>query len=332
MTLSEMPFIHLSMRLAQKIVLVHKGAIGDFLQTWPSILALTRELGNREFFWAGREAYTLWTSPLGIRDAPRLRREVDRLYGARCLPSALEDCHVIWFGLRTPPTDSEMPGFWFVSMLDEEGDTPPRQVCKNGLRAKGLNPDHDWRQAWLDCFAPRGVPHHRERVLIFPGGGHPAKCWPVENYLRIAEWLSELGYSVVFVLGPAEVERGVRVPGFDTVCPADLGELQECIMASGFILGNDSGPLHLAGFCQVPGLALFGPSPAKQWGPAHIATISGSASCRPCTRMGVIHCRDPVCLSDLNPERVWTALQPQLPGSERTRNRSDKPQKADSSG
>jgi ADP-heptose:LPS heptosyltransferase len=320
------------MRLAQKIILVHKGAIGDFLQTWPSILALTRELGNREFFWAGREAYTLWTSPLGIRDAPRLRREVDRLYGARCLPSVLEDCHVIWFGLRTPPTDSEMPEFWFVSMLDEEGDTPPRQVCKNGLRAKGLNPDHDWRQAWLDCFAPRGVPHHRERVLIFPGGGHPAKCWPVENYLRIAEWLRELGYSVVFVLGPAEVERGVRVPGFDTVCPADLGELQECIMASGFILGNDSGPLHLAGFCQVPGLALFGPSPAKQWGPAHIATISGSASCRPCTRMGVIHCRDPVCLSDLTPERVWTALKPQLPGSERTRNRSDKAQKADSSG
>jgi hypothetical protein len=301
------------MRLAQKIVLVHKGAIGDFLQAWPTLFALTRELQGREFFWAGREAYTMWTSPLGIRDSPRLRRAVDGLYGARALPEGLEGCHVIWLGLRTPPAHPEPPGFWFVPMLDEDGDVPPRQVCRNSLRARGLRLDGDWRRGWLELFASGDTPRRRDRVLIFPGGGHPAKCWPLENYLRIAEWLCELGYDVVFVLGPAEMERGLRIRDFPAVSPGDLGELQEWIQSSGFILGNDSGPMHLAGFCRVPGLALFGPSPARQWGPPGIATLSGSAPCRPCTRMGIINCPEPICLADISPGRVRSALQPLLP-------------------
>lgn len=302
------------MRLAHKVVFVHKGAIGDFLQIWPCLLALTRELGNREFFWAGKEAYTLWSSPLGIEDAPRMRRSVDRLYGAGSLPRELSDCQVIWFGLRTPPTDSEIPGLWFVPMLDQEGGAPPRRVCRANLRARGLALDQDWRGAWLEHFPPPpDAVRRRDRVLILPGGGHPAKCWPLENYLRIAKWLRGLGYTVVFLLGPAEIERGVAIRGFETVAPRDLGQLQDWIQSSGLVLGNDSGPLHLTGFCRVPGLALFGPSPAEQWGPPGIATLSGSAPCRPCTRMGVIHCRDPVCLTSISPERVAEELLKLLP-------------------
>ncbi|MCF8030273.1 MAG: glycosyltransferase family 9 protein [Desulfohalobiaceae bacterium] len=301
------------MRLAREIVLVHKGAMGDFLQTWPSILGLTRELGDRNILWAGREAYTLWTSALGIKDSPSMRLLVDRVYGARSRPKALGDSHIIWFGLRTPPTHSALPGFWFVPILDEEGDIPPRQFCRNNLRSWGLRLEQDWRQAWLNHFASDGTPRRQERVLIFPGGGHPAKCWPLQNYLRIARWLQDLGYNVLFLLGPAEIERGMRIPDFHTVMPQNLQQLQNWIRTSGFVLGNDSGPLHLAGFCQVPGLALFGPTPATQWGPPGIATLSGSAPCRPCTRMGVIHCRDPVCLTSISPERVAEELRHMLP-------------------
>jgi len=306
------------MLAAQRIVLVHKGAIGDFLQTWPSLLGLSRELGDRELLWAGREAYTLWTSPLGIEDAPRMRRAVDRLYGARSLPRELSGCHIVWLGLKTPPTDSNIPELWFAPMLDGGGNEPPRRVCRAHLRTKGLRLDQDWRQAWLEHFAPPDVARRKDRVLIFPGGGHPAKCWPLEGYLHIADWLRGLGYTVVFLLGPAEMERGMQIRGFDTVVPEDLGQLQDWIRSSGLVLGNDSGPLHLAGFCRVPGLALFGPSPAEQWGPPGIATLSGSAPCRPCTRMGVIHCRDPVCLTSISPERVIEQMRPLLPGAENT--------------
>jgi ADP-heptose:LPS heptosyltransferase len=197
-------------------------------------------------------------------------------------------------------------------------DVPPRKVCLQQLRAQGLELDQDWLRAWQDLFAPPDMPRQRDRVLIFPGGGHPAKCWPLERYLLIADWLQGLGYSAVFVLGPAEMERGLKVRGFATAAPENLGQLQDWIRSSGFVLGNDSGPLHLAGFCGVPGLALFGPSPEEQWGPTGIATLSGDAPCRPCTRMGLIDCRDPVCLKSISPERVAEKIRLLMPGPIRT--------------
>ena len=301
---------------AKELILVHNGALGDFLQAWPGILALSGELAERRLLWAGREAYSLWTTPLGLTDSPAHRRRVSLLYGASQWPRELGDARVVWFGLRRPPTEVPLPGLWFVPMLDEEKDTPPRRVCLQWLQGKGLAADRDWKRAWLELFPPEQAKRDPLRVLIFPGAGHPGKCWPLERFLRVADWLREQGYRVCFVLGPAEQERGLRVDPFPWVAPEDLGQLQEWIQSSGFILGNDSGPMHLAGCCQVPGLALFGPSPARQWGPEGIHTISGSAPCRPCTRMGRVGCSDPECLRDISVHRVTKALQQMLAQSD----------------
>lgn len=50
---------------------------------------------------------------------------------------------------------------------------------------------------------------------------------------------------------------------------------------AGLGLGGDSGPLHLASLCGLPGVALFGPTSARQWGrpPDHPARPLPSPPC-----------------------------------------------------
>jgi ADP-heptose:LPS heptosyltransferase len=69
-------------------------------------------------------------------------------------------------------------------------------------------------------------------------------------------------------------------------------------------VGNDSGPLHLAGFQNCKGVVLFGPAAARQWGPLGLSHIQSNVNCSPCTRIGRIQCPHPVCMDSISLQRV----------------------------
>ena len=52
-----------------------------------------------------------------------------------------------------------------------------------------------------------GLEPKKKLVVIQPGGGALNKCWNVENYLSIVNKLRSKNTQVVFLLGPAELER-----------------------------------------------------------------------------------------------------------------------------
>lgn len=101
-------------------------------------------------------------------------------------------------------------------------------------------------------------------VVIQPGSGGPEKCWPLENFLSLAGELDSKGAEVVFLLGPAELERfsDATIKKINSVAKCltelsltDVLGLLSC--AEGFV-GNDSGITHLAAALGVRTLAVFG--------------------------------------------------------------------------
>ncbi len=125
-------------------------------------------------------------------------------------------------------------------------------------------------------------------VVIQPGSGGPSKCWCLENFLAIARELACEGVEVVFLLGPAELDRFgdasfrsqiSNVATYLTNLPlADVLGLLSC--ADGFV-GNDSGITHLAAAMGVRVLAVFGPTnPAvyRPLGPEVTVFSSSSAT------------------------------------------------------
>lgn len=98
-------------------------------------------------------------------------------------------------------------------------------------------------------------------VVLIPGGSaeHPQKRWPY--YRQLAEQLRQEGWQVATVPGPGEVEL-CRETGGRPLLEADGGVLDIFRLAgilrrAALVVGNDTGPTHIAVHLQRPGLALF---------------------------------------------------------------------------
>lgn len=292
------------------VIIVHKGALGDFLHIWPSLVALRRHFGQIPLYWAGRPAYRLWTDPLDLIPCPGLLRQAtDRLYSAPTWPPELDGFLVIWFGLHTPPTHLPFPDLWFLPGIEPGTYAPPRRMYARALARLGIPESPDWLCTWKTLFCTPSGPGCAHRILLFPGAGHKAKCWPLSRYTQLADWLVARGYVPSFVLGPAERERGMEVQKFQLLQPGNLRELQEALHQADLVVGNDSGPMHLAGLMGLDGLALFGPAAAGQWGPLGLTCLQADISCSPCTQTGRIQCAHPVCMERLSWAEVKKAIE-----------------------
>jgi heptosyltransferase III len=109
-------------------------------------------------------------------------------------------------------------------------------------------------------------------VVVAPGSGSPAKCWPLENWLQILESLEKKEKSFLVVLGPAEN----RVLWKKTIQPFHFGrmisglslpDLAYLLFLADSYIGNDSGITHLASMAAGETLALFNPTDPRRWGP-----------------------------------------------------------------
>ena len=91
----------------KNILIVHNGALGDFICAWPGIYAIVRyfEQQNRAYnFWfSGRESSLHWLKPLGFSKVSfGIKNALDGLYLDPKWPQALEGPTVFWFGLKSP--------------------------------------------------------------------------------------------------------------------------------------------------------------------------------------------------------------------------------------
>ncbi len=115
--------------------------------------------------------------------------------------------------------------------------------------------------------------HEENQVVIHPGSGGVAKCWAVERFVKLAARLRDAGRSVRFVVGEAEVERGVEQkleahgqPNNPTIC-RDLDTFLALLNDATLYLGHDAGPTHVAAQAAVRTVALFGPTDPAVWSP-----------------------------------------------------------------
>jgi heptosyltransferase II len=129
--------------------------------------------------------------------------------------------------------------------------------------------------AGLELFAPT---HHKEAVLqrldpgkpvvgLAPGAAFgPSKRWPPEGFAAVADVLAEKrNAQCVLITGPGEemtrdaVRRAAKTDLLDLQCTTpSLARLKAIIASLDLLVGNDSGPRHVAIAFNVPVLCLMG--------------------------------------------------------------------------
>lgn len=168
------------------------------------------------------------------------------------------------------------------------GATPER--CPAGL---AIPPP---ARAW----AKSELPDDRRWVAVHAGAAYgDAKRWPADRFARLIVGLVREQDLRVVLIGSAAERPGLAslfdlveaaIPagswGRDMVGATTIEQLAALLSRCAMVVGNDSGPLHLASALGVPVLAVFGPTDARvtgPWGPVS-AVVDHRVACAPCLR------------------------------------------------
>jgi heptosyltransferase III len=278
------------MALRRNILIFHQGALGDFVLTWPLALALARIYPqSRVFYVTHSDKGKLAERALGVEWADA-EAGWHALFGAgdTALPDApgrlLAGAHSVVSYLSAP----DGPFVRNVRRLAPEANVlainpaPPDDFAGHvtEFQLGQLRPwpaAHAAAEQILRSIASRGVGAKRSPetryVVVHPGSGSPAKNWPAERFVELAERLSAAGHAVRVLLGEVERDRWSRetVGRFERVgtvaWPQTHVELMNELLAARAFVGNDSGPGHLAGALAVPSVIVYGPTNPVRWKP-----------------------------------------------------------------
>lgn len=128
-----------------------------------------------------------------------------------------------------------------------------------------LSPDVTWMADDVTDLLKRNQVN-QPYIALIPGSSakHTEKRWPY--YADLASLLITAGYEVVTILGPDELSLAASIPGHHLAKKHALTwfELAGMLRGALFVIGNDTGPSHVASCLNRPGLALFGPTTSAQ--------------------------------------------------------------------
>lgn len=152
-------------------------------------------------------------------------------------------------------------------------------------------------------------------AVIAPGSVWPTKQWPVTSFKELATRLEARGYRIV-VIGDATTRGIITSTSMctDASGQTTLPEAAAIIAQANVVVSNDSAPVHLASMCQVPTVAIFGPTiPEFGFGPlgphGRIVQLEDLA-CRPCSSHGAATCPlgTHACMTQLSVDVVEAAI------------------------
>lgn len=156
-------------------------------------------------------------------------------------------------------------------------------------------------------------------LLVFHiGAGTEAKQWPMEHWRELLGRASiEFDARVILVGGAADVEKAREItqnqfwPGLmDWTGRLTIDQLAALLRRADAVIGNDSGPAHLAAAVEAEVIVLFSgtndPNLWRPWG-ERVQVLRNPVLCSPCF---LRKCRlaDHPCVRGLTPETVVDAL------------------------
>lgn len=163
-------------------------------------------------------------------------------------------------------------------------------------------------------------------VIAFHAGARngQAKRWPTRQFAALAELLvRELDALVVVTGAPNEVPLAraithyASVPILNLAGQTSLPQLAAILSESDVLVTGDSGPMHIACAVGTPAVVLHGPTDPALSGPTapDAIVLRRRLWCSPCyDASATAECPygNPVCMKDIPPRLVFSAVRRQL--------------------
>jgi ADP-heptose:LPS heptosyltransferase len=154
----------------------------------------------------------------------------------------------------------------------------------------------------------------RPWLFVAVGARWETKRWPPHSFASLlTRAQTAFGGTVILIGGTDEVPLSQAVaqslagPVHDLTGQTTLPQLAALLSQADVLLGNDSGPLHLAAALGRPVVAPYTCTRTERHGPYGPTgrAVETAVACRGSYRR---HCADRICQQELTPDRLWPAL------------------------
>lgn len=166
-------------------------------------------------------------------------------------------------------------------------------------------------------------------VVIHPGTSKPERGWHTERFSSLAnKIIKEFDAQIVLtgseqdLLISKQIIAGMKQEAIDLTGQLSIKEMGAFLERCTLFIGNDSGPMHIAGAVGTPIVALFGPGipekTAPYVDPAQYEVITKKYRCAPCRQKFFKECQPstsgkPHCIEDISVEDVLGAVFKLMP-------------------
>ena len=312
----------------KKLLVIHQGALGDLIVTFPGILRLKREYGQIDVLCQGHlgrltqyldiadHAYPIESAAFAtlFSGSPEKRMiHLVKSYDAILLFSFSSDLENNLNKIAQSPVHRTQP------RPEPKKRQHVTRYILNGLKDAGLI-ENTVKSELSSLLTMNGTEIPKEtskphRILIHPGSGSPKKNWPLPLFIEVGNRLKSMAMKPEFILGPAEyhlLDELNRISGEVRIIDDLIVLAKELVKSTAFV-GNDSGVSHLSAFLGLPTVVIFGPSDPKRWAPmgTSVRTVGPDTmglKCKPCFEKPDGSCDTRDCMINLSPSRVLNVL------------------------
>ncbi|MBN2109157.1 MAG: glycosyltransferase family 9 protein [Deltaproteobacteria bacterium] len=278
-----------------KILIIHQGAIGDFILSLPALQTIQNSFPGRLIEMLG---YPAILSLAGSSFAATIRSAdwaaASTLYGdfddvteqirqylagferlfffsagrSSAFTHNVQRCNPAAVHLRTFPDSAQHVVDFQLAQLPGLGLTPAGFVPQ--LRVSPA--DRSRADQYLLTHACAVSPY--PLIAVHPGSGGRHKCWPTQSFVSVMHRLHEERHAgFLIVQGPADektagnLKAGLAGLPCALLAHLDLPLVAAILSQSALFIGNDSGITHMAAALGIPTVAVFGPTDPAVWAP-----------------------------------------------------------------
>jgi len=277
-------------------LIVHRGALGDFIMTWPSLLALKEKFPASHFLCIGRPEYAKFAVKKGMIDSfiSEDSASITEFFEGSALPPQIPENiagAVLW--LQEPEkVENLLKGKNTANVLSIR----PFKNIETIVAEHYFSLVKDFfglpSGKTITDFLPKRSGTRTEYIAVHPGSGGQGKNMSPAFFKKLAQELEkQLNMKVIFIMGPVEIENGLSAkfadfdinhsaeqkeieissacgrPANSLLAPAPrqpgvilcrtLDELEGALSNAALYIGNDSGASHFASFLGTPTIAIY---------------------------------------------------------------------------
>lgn len=199
----------------------------------------------------------------------------------------------------------------FLDVLKEDGIDIKDTYLENWINDENKNNVQN-------LFEKYNIISSKLKVVVNVTATNEGKIWDINNFSKIIEYLSnEKNVQVIFIGAPSdkdiyekiEYEKELKIKPVNLCGQVSIKDSLALLKEVDFIIGNDSGNLHMAASVGTKVIGLYGPMPFEKWkalGEGNIL-LKSNLPCMPCGLKK--KCKnDKACLKNITVEQVKEAI------------------------